>query len=783
MRDELKKIYEQHVIKCIDNQCKNTKRNIDKHRNYFATNRHSAGFSDSWKQITFALCGQQASGAYIYDLDENKYLDIAMGFGVHLFGHSPSYIKEVINRQTERGISLGPIHPDAGETAHLLCRMTDNERCAFFNSGTEAVMVAMRLARAATSKNKIVIFEGSYHGTHDSLLAIKKNQITKEAIASIPGISHALVYDTILLSFGHTESLRFIAHHANEIAAVLTEPVRSRHPEEIYPEFLLQLQDICAHKKICFILDEVITGFRIANGGAKSVFGLDPDISIYGKVLGGGLPIGVVAGKKKYLDYIDGGNWSFSNDTVPISPSTFVAGTFCHHPLAMATSKATLELLAEKKNELQDGLNERTKAFCESVNAFCEQLNAPVRLASFGSLFRFLVKGKNKIFYPALLKEKIYVWEGRTCFLSLAHGEKEINHLKEIIRKCIVEMCSTGYFPQKSQTPRMVEPPLLLQTGIEVEGLLNPGIVHLAFNYVCQNINAVNGVNLSTRFCNDAEAPGDDQGQRDCNEHDVDVCLHLSPANGKTTLIFQFSKRYFDGWSVILFVRFLSDCLFALENDQPLPLCRFIAKSSFDSSLNADSIETPAPPLFDATTRYWELPLVYSNFNGTLFEYLLTCFAIALGNGKHVIAVPVSGQLISRNPGIVGNCSCQVPVSLTVSDNVSVKSLINEVQKQLKNAKNNFRHWYSRRNKDCFPVVFNLDNPGDTLLVANKKARLINVADHKTCHNIVCNITPYNERLHISIKFKANYPSEKIEDIATHFFSLLKHGSVFAYSK
>jgi len=272
MNTSLKDFYQEYLIACVSKQCRQTKLHIDKYRQFFANNRHSAGFSENIKEATFAMTIKKAEGCRVYDLDDNEYLDITMGFGVHLFGHSPSFIKEAILQQLDNSSALGPIYTNAAETAELICTITKNDRCAFFNSGTEAVMVALRLARAVTGKNKIVIFEGCYHGTLDPLLAMKQHPATQEAITSVPGISQSLVQDTILLKFGDEASIQFIKEHSVQIAAVLTEPVRSRHPEEIDPSFLYLLQATCAENNIAFILDEIITGFRIANGGKKSIF-------------------------------------------------------------------------------------------------------------------------------------------------------------------------------------------------------------------------------------------------------------------------------------------------------------------------------------------------------------------------------------------------------------------------------------------------------------------------------------------------------------------------------
>ena len=784
MHFDLKNIYEQHLIDCIQQQCPVSKNYIDQNRNHFASNRHSSGFSDALKELTFALTGNRSEAAYVYDLDGNKYIDITMGFGVHLFGHSPAFIKEAITQQMENGMALGPVNSNAAETALIICQMTTNDRCAFFNSGTEAIMVALRLARAATGKNRIVIFEGAYHGTHDSLLIMKQHPVTKEAISHIPGISASMVQDTVILPFGSEESCRFIEKHCNEIAAVLTEPVRSRHPEEVNPDFLRQLQQICVTKNICFILDEVATGFRMANGGAKSIFALDPDMTVYGKVLGGGLPIGVVAGKKKYLDFIDGGNWNFSDDSHPNSPTTFVAGTFCHHPLTMAASKAVLKFLWSNGDRLQNELSNKTEQLIRSINEFCKNQHLPVRLSNFGSLFRFLIKGKGKLLYHALLKEKVYLWEGRTCFLSTSHQDHDLLQLEKRIIKCLVEMKSAGFFPAVKISGKNNDSHAgFFQMAFEINECIDEGKLALAFQYTCENISISNQVYTKMEFL---FFPGEltyDILKKKSNENTHELRLIMGHNDNKTLLSLQFSKNHFDGWSMIVFTRFLSKCYTALEKGYPLPANSFISKNLFEGWLNVKA-SVGLQEQFPASVIHKNIRAPLKTYNGTLFEYLLACFAKSLGDGKHTIGVPLSGQLISRHINTIGPCSCQVPIVLDITAATTRQELSTGINHQLKKLKKEFRYWFSKKGQTGFPVVFNIDNPQDDFLFANKKIKWVDLEETLTSHDIVCNVRVDSDELHLTIKYKNTIPVNSMELTVEKFISLIiQHEHVREYSK
>ena len=421
-----------------------SKKHTQDYRKYFALNRNVAGFNLKAKEHIYTLVSDKSDGAFVYDIDNNKYIDLTMGFGSILFGHNSPSLRKAIELQLTKSWSVGPISPLAGKLAKKISVVTKNDRVAFFNSGTEAIMVALRIAKAVTKKNKVVFFKVSYHGTFDSLLTLKKNPETNIAKESIPGITQSILNESYLFEYGSEESLAFIKKHKDTIAAVLVEPVQSRNPALQPLSYLKELRVLTEASDIALIFDEVITGFRIGLGGCQEYFNISADIVVYGKVIGGGLPIGIVAGKSKFLDSLDGGFWKYGDDSYPMVKSTFVAGTFCHHPLAMATSLKTLEILTSSKGELLNQLNSITTNFCIRMNTFFKESGVKISIINFGSLFRFNAPGRYKKIYSQLLLNGVYIWEGRNCFFSLAHNEDIIFDLEEKIKISCIQLLENG---------------------------------------------------------------------------------------------------------------------------------------------------------------------------------------------------------------------------------------------------------------------------------------------------------------------------------------------------
>jgi glutamate-1-semialdehyde aminotransferase len=416
----------------------------DHHRPHFALNRNAAGFTEPTKELTYTLVCDRARGPYVYDIDGHEYIDLTMGFGSILFGHNYPPLREAIAAQLAQNWSVGPISPLAGELAEAITQVAPVERVGFFNSGTEAVMVAIRMAKAVTQKKYFVFFKTAYHGTFDPFLSMRSDRETNLAREMVPGVTQSTLNESYLLDYGTEESLAFIAEHGHEIAAVITEPVQSRRCDFHPRDYLHRLRGITEAHDIALIFDEVITGFRIALGGAQAYFGVQADIVTYGKVIGGGLPIGIVAGKRRFLDALDGGQWQFGDDSRPEAKATFVAGTFCHHPLAMAASLRLLELLRANGGQVLEDLNETTTAFCTRLNAFFEERGYPLAVANFGSLFRFKTPGRLSLLYYQLLQNGVYVWEGRNCFLSPAHDAAVLAELEARIQRSCAELEAQG---------------------------------------------------------------------------------------------------------------------------------------------------------------------------------------------------------------------------------------------------------------------------------------------------------------------------------------------------
>lgn len=442
--------YLKNIEKKVTALTAKSKKQTQDYRAVYASNRNSAGFRPLYKEMLYQIIAQSGHGAHMQDIDGNDYIDITMGFGVDLFGHCPAFVEDALKDELKNGIPVGPMGRLAGVVANQIHELTGVERVFFCNSGTEADMFAVRIARAITGKKKIVAFTGSFHGTYDGLLGVPslKNDIDQMTLPMAPGISENSVRDLILLDFNSDSSIKFIEEHSDIIAGVITEPVQSRRPDVWPRDFLKKLREVTKRNNIAFILDEIITGFRIGAGGAQEFFDIDADIVTYGKVIGGGMPIGIVSGKAKYMDSIDGGMWQFGDNSVPPCDErrTFVAGTFCHHPLAMASCNAVLNYIAENKDKIYPELNQKTQAFADDMNSFFEEENVPVKVVNFASLFRFQIAKDKEIFYYGLLEKGVYVWEGRNCFFSTEHSEEDVERLKNAVKNTILEMKEAGYF-------------------------------------------------------------------------------------------------------------------------------------------------------------------------------------------------------------------------------------------------------------------------------------------------------------------------------------------------
>ena len=454
---EAQKKYVDELIASFNKKTKTSKKLVQQKRQYYANNRLVAGYTQTYKEMMYPILVDEAVGSALTDVDGNKYVDFCMGFGVYLLGYTHPAVSKGIEEQLKKGSYLGPMSPLPGEVAQLICEMTGVDRVAFYNSGTEAVMLALRLARAATSRTKIVMFSGSYHGTYDGVLA-QPDKFSKEfkAVPKSTGIPQSILDEVILLDYGTPQSLEIIKQHAHELAAVLVEPVQSRRPEFQPKEYLLELRAITEELKVPLIFDEIITGFRIHPGGAQAWFGIKADLVTYGKIPGGGMPIGIIGGKAEFMHGVDGGMWQFGDDSHPKFDhrKTFVAGTFCHHPVSMAAAKAALLHLKAKGPELQDTLNRKTNEMAQVLNDYFEHEKFDVKIVNFGSLFQIRTNYDLSLIVYHFLNSGIYAWEGMTFFISEAHSKQDIDFLISVFKTTLQKLRSEGFI---STPPDLIE--------------------------------------------------------------------------------------------------------------------------------------------------------------------------------------------------------------------------------------------------------------------------------------------------------------------------------------
>jgi amino acid adenylation domain-containing protein len=417
--------------------------------------RSVAGFKQLWKEMVYPIFTKRSDGSKVWDIDGNEYVDFVMGFGASIFGHRPPFVVRAIHEQTDQGFEIGPIHPLSGQVAALIKEFTGMERVGFTNTGSEAVLAASRVARTVTGRDKIAVFAGAYHGIFDEVLfrPLTVNGETRAAPIA-PGIPDSALTQVIVLDYGNPQSLEIIRARGSEIAAVLVEPVQSRRLDLQPREFLHELRRITKETGSALIFDEVVTGFRVHPGGAQAHFGVRADLATYGKVIGGGLSIGVVAGDRKFMDALDGGQWQFGDASFPEVGVTFFAGTFVRHPIALAAAKAVLTYLKDQGPELQQRLTQKTEELAVELRAIIEEFQAPYHLTQFSSLIQLSFPPEQKLggllFY--LLRERgIHIWENRAFVITTAHSDEDLGRLKRAFRESLAELRSGGILSPNSR--------------------------------------------------------------------------------------------------------------------------------------------------------------------------------------------------------------------------------------------------------------------------------------------------------------------------------------------
>jgi amino acid adenylation domain-containing protein len=424
------------------------------HRAHLADPRVVNNFRPQTKEIIYQIVVERSKGARMWDIDGNEYVDALNGFGMSLFGWQPDFIQDAIREQLDSGYEVGPMHPLAGEVAQMVCEFTGFDRAGLCNTGSEAVMAAIRIARTVTGRSLMVVFSGSYHGTFDEVIvrAGRKNK----GIPAAPGIMSEAFGNILVLDYGTPESLAIIREHAEELAAVLVEPVQSRRPDFQPKEFLREVRSITEKSGTCLIFDEVITGFRSHPGGVQALFGIKADLGTYGKVVGGGYPIGVVAGKREYMDALDGGAWNYGDDSIPSVGVTYFAGTFVRHPLALAAAKAALTHMKQAGAALQSGLSLSTAAMADELNAFCQEVGAPITIKNFASLWRATFDEEHPLqdlLFAMMRSRGVHILDNFPCFFTTAHTPDDVAIIKTAFKESVLELQDADLLPKRKDAP------------------------------------------------------------------------------------------------------------------------------------------------------------------------------------------------------------------------------------------------------------------------------------------------------------------------------------------
>ena len=376
---------------------------------------------------------KSGKGSQIIDVDGNKFIDYVASWGPLIFGHAHPKVVEAIIRQAELGTSYGASTELEIELAEkVVSAFPSVEIVRMVNSGTEAVMSALRLARGITGRDKIVKFEGCYHGHGDSLLVKAGSGLASLGIPECPGIVSSLAEKTLNLSYNDVEGVRdLFQREGKDIAALIVEPIAGNMgviPPS--PGFLQALRDETKKAGALLIFDEVISGLRVSLGGAQKLFGITPDITCMGKIIGGGLPVGAYGGSKEVMDHIS-----------PVG-SIYQAGTLSGNPLAMAAGNVILDLVSEP--QVYELLEEKSKKLCDGFEKNTQELGVSAQFTRVGSMFSMFFTDQQitnfesvktcdtkffKSYFNALLEEGIYIAPSQfeAGFMSAIHSDKEID--------------------------------------------------------------------------------------------------------------------------------------------------------------------------------------------------------------------------------------------------------------------------------------------------------------------------------------------------------------------
>ena len=390
---------------------------------------------------------KRAQGAYIFDAEDKKYVDYVGSWGPMILGHNHPAILEAVINTAQNGLSFGaPTELEITMAEKVREIVPSMEKLRMVSSGTEATMSAIRLARGFTGRDKILKFEGCYHGHADSLLVKAGSGMLTMGVPSSPGIPNDVAKHTLTVSYNNIEEVKEIfAKLGNEIACIIVEPVAGNMncipPVE---GFLEGLRAICDQYESVLIFDEVMTGFRVALGGAQAHYNIVPDLTTLGKVIGGGMPVGAFGGKKEILDYI-----------APVGP-VYQAGTLSGNPIAMAAGLASLNELCKGNKHQQ--LSDATEKLAMGLKAAAERNGISLSINYVGAMFGFFFTEEEHItcfaqatacdgekfkrFFHLMLEEGVYLAPSafEAGFLSTAHGDEEIEFTLAAADRCFAQL-------------------------------------------------------------------------------------------------------------------------------------------------------------------------------------------------------------------------------------------------------------------------------------------------------------------------------------------------------
>jgi len=387
---------------------------------------------------------KKAAGSRIYDVEGNEYVDYVLSWGPMILGHANPFVTAAIEEAVRAGTSYGAPTEREVEMAYLIIEAFPSiEMVRMVNSGTEAVMSAIRLARGFTGRDKILKFEGCYHGHADSLLVKAGSGVATLGIPGSPGVPMALAELTITVPFNDIDAFsQAIALHGDDMAGVIIEPVAGNMgvvPPK--PGFLKTIRELTAQKGIVLILDEVITGFRFNYGGYQAIAAIEPDLTCLGKIIGGGLPVGAFGGRRDIMERL-----------AP-SGAIYQAGTLSGNPLAMAAGMATLAALRESA-EYYELLDRKTFSLCDDMKAIFDRKGLSVTMNRVGSMFTVFFTGKEVVdfasaatsdtglfarYFTGMLKCGINIAPSQfeASFLSFAHTDEDFEKTLDACNKTL----------------------------------------------------------------------------------------------------------------------------------------------------------------------------------------------------------------------------------------------------------------------------------------------------------------------------------------------------------